>query len=78
MVGFYTLLMVNKLTSGSGRSTPRKDSRYHLTRRLGGPRRRNGLYGEEIKVSDGMRICAVRTFQSVDLDCHMFSGGAVP
>ena len=48
--------MVNELTSPSGRFTPMKDARYQLTRRLGGPRRRSELYGEELKVSAGMRI----------------------
>jgi hypothetical protein len=68
---------VNELTSGSGRFTPRKDSRYQLTKRLGGPRRRSGLYGEEIKVCAGTRIRAARTVRSVDLDCHMPAGGAL-
>ena len=51
-----TLIMVNELTSHQDRFTTRKDSRYQLTRRLGGARGRYGLYGEEIKVSAGTRI----------------------
>jgi hypothetical protein len=69
--------MVNQLTSGSGRCNPRKVSRYHLTRRLGGPWSRYGLYGEEIKMSASTRTRAARTVQFVDLDCHILAGGAM-
>jgi len=69
--------MVNQLTSGSDRFTPRKVSRYHLSRRLGGPWSRYGLSGEEIKMSACTRTRAARTVQSVDLDCHILAGGAM-
>jgi hypothetical protein len=52
----YVLIMVNELISRSGRFAPWKDSRYQLTRRLGGPRRRSGLYGKELNLSAGIKI----------------------
>jgi hypothetical protein len=52
----YVLIMANELISRSGRFAPRKDSRYQLTRRLGGPGRRSELYGEELNLSAVIRI----------------------